>query len=274
MNEEIQPTPTPAADALPEAPPPPPARPARERTTFREYLESLLVTVILVLYGTSFVVQAFKIPSQSMEPTLLVGDHLLVNKFLFGGRGAWYDRVLPYRDVERGDIIVFKYPFDDHPHYVKRVIGLPGDRLRIVDRQVWINGEPLDEPYKVHSEPRSYDDFGDNFPPRSTGYLRPNLRSDWAREIVEHVDRGELVVPPGKYFALGDNRDSSQDSRYWGFVDRESIMGRPILIYWSIDSTSEEYADRSIGGRLIGLANTIVHLPRKTRWDRVFQPVR
>lgn len=274
MDEQLQPTPAPAAVAPPEAPPPPVARPARERTSFREYLESLLVTVILVLYGTSFVVQAFKIPSQSMEPTLLVGDHLLVNKFLFGGRGAWYDRFLPYRDVERGDIIVFKYPFDDHPHYVKRVIGLPGDRLRIVDRQVWINGEPLDEPYKVHAEPRSYDDFGDNFPPRATGYLRPNVRSDWAREMLEHVDRGELVIPPGKYFALGDNRDSSQDSRYWGFVDRESIMGRPVLIYWSIDSTSEEYADRSIGGRLIGLANTIVHLPRKTRWDRVFRPVR
>jgi signal peptidase I len=108
--------------------------------TLREYIESLLVTVILALFGTTFVVQAFKIPSQSMEPTLLVGDHLLVNKFIFGGRGHWYDHVLPYREIRRGDIIVFKFPFQDHPHYVKRVIGIPGDHVKIVDQQVYVNG--------------------------------------------------------------------------------------------------------------------------------------
>src|SRR6202023_212709 len=115
-----------------------------------EYVESLLVTILLALFGTTFIVQAFKIPSQSMEPTLLVGDHLLVNKFLFEGRGAWYERLLPYRPIRRGDIIVFKFPFDDHPHYVKRVIGLPGDRIRIIDQQVYIDGRQLAEPYVVH----------------------------------------------------------------------------------------------------------------------------
>src|SRR6202047_268498 len=115
------------------------ARPA----TLREYIESLLVTVILALFGTTFVVQAFKIPSQSMEPTLLVGDHLLVNKFIFGGRGHWYDSVLPYREIRRGDIIVFKFPFQDHPHYVKRVIGVPGDRIKIVDQLVYVNGKRI-----------------------------------------------------------------------------------------------------------------------------------
>src|ERR1700681_1005537 len=113
----------------------------RPHTSIREYIESLLVTVILALFGTTFVVQAFKIPSQSMEPTLLVGDHLLVNKFIFGGSGAWYESLLPYRAGRRGDIIVFKYPFDDHPYYVKRVIGIPGDRVRIVDQQVYVNGQ-------------------------------------------------------------------------------------------------------------------------------------
>src|SRR5438128_6600467 len=113
----------------------------KEKTTLSEYMESLLVTVILALFGTSFIVQAFKIPSPSMERTLLVGDHLLVNKFIFGGRGAWYEKVLPYRPIRRGDIIVFRYPFDDHPHYVKRVIGLPGDRIKVVDQQVIVNGE-------------------------------------------------------------------------------------------------------------------------------------
>src|SRR2546430_181586 len=122
-------------------------RERREETTLSEYLESLLVTVILALFGTTFIVQAFKIPSQSMEPTLLVGDHLLVNKFIFGGRGHWYDLLLPYRSIHRGDVIVFKFPYQDHPHYVKRVIGLPGDRVKIVDQQVYVNGRKLAEPY-------------------------------------------------------------------------------------------------------------------------------
>ena len=135
--------------------------------TLREYIESLLVTVILALFGTTFVVQAFKIPSQSMEPTLLVGDHLLVNKFIFGGRGHWYDGVLPYREVRRGDIIVFKFPFQDHPHYVKRVIGVPGDHIKIVDQQVYVNGKRISEPYIVRDPAAPYDPFGDNFPPRS-----------------------------------------------------------------------------------------------------------
>src|SRR6266700_7947398 len=115
----------------------------RAHTSVREYIESLLVTVILALFGTTFVVQAFKIPSQSMEPTLLVGDHLLVNKFIFGGRSHWYDHVLPYREIRRGDIIVFKFPYQDHPHYVKRVIGIPGDRVKIVDQQVYLNGKRI-----------------------------------------------------------------------------------------------------------------------------------
>src|SRR6201984_2090984 len=124
-----------------------PHEPHEDQTTFSEYLESLLVTVILALFGTSFVVQAFKIPSASMEGTLLIGDHLLVNKFIFGGTGAWYEKFLPYRPMERGDIIVFKYPYADHQHFVKRVIGLPGDHLKLVDQQVFINGKLLYEPY-------------------------------------------------------------------------------------------------------------------------------
>ena len=131
----------------------------REQTTFAEYLESLLVTIILALFGTSFIVQAFKIPSASMEKTLLIGDHLLVNKFIFGGHGAWYEKFLPYRSLQRGDIIVFKYPYLDHPHYVKRVIGLPGDHVKLVDQQVYINGRMLNEPYVVHDPSVPYDPF-------------------------------------------------------------------------------------------------------------------
>jgi len=225
-----------------------PALPADEsyshanQTTLSEYLESLLVTVILALFGTSFVVQAFKIPSQSMERTLLVGDHLLVNKFIFGGRGAWYDKLLPYRELQRGDIIVFKFPYQDHPHFVKRVIGLPGDHLKIVDQQVYVNGKLLDEPYALHDPASGYGDpLNYNFPPVGNQMYLSSLQPEWAREIHKYIQGDELVVPPGKYFAMGDNRDHSLDSRYWGFVDRDAIMGRPFLIYWSINASSADY---------------------------------
>src|SRR5580698_9175959 len=212
---------------------------ATSKSWVAEYAESLLVTILLALFGTTFIVQAFKIPSQSMEPTLLVGDHLLVNKFIFEGRGAWYDKVLPYRPIRRGDIIVFKFPFDDHPHYVKRVIGLPGDRIRIVNQQVFINGDQLNEPYVVH-DPTQDDSFADNFPPRTEDFSRYGLRPEWGDDIMNHVQHATLIVPPDHYFVMGDNRDRSWDSRYWGFVDHAAIMGRPVLIYWSVEATSDD----------------------------------
>jgi signal peptidase I len=237
-----------------------------------EYLESLLVTVLLALFGTTFVVQAFKIPSQSMEPTLLVGDHLLVNKFLFEGNGAWYEKFLPYRPVRRGDIIVFKFPYDDHPHYVKRVIGLPGDRVRILNDHVFVNGTELVEPYVVH-DPSAQDFFGDNFPPSNRYFYNANLRPEWSVRIMDYVDRGQLVVPPHRYFVMGDNRDRSWDSRYWGFVDQGAIMGRPILIYWSVDATSSDYSNRGLSGTLRGIGETLLHLPSRTRWHRMMREV-
>jgi signal peptidase I len=243
------------------------------RTTLTEYLESLLVTVILALFGTSFVVQAFKIPSPSMERTLLVGDHLLVNKFIFGGRGAWYDKFLPYRALQRGDIIVFKFPYQDHPHFVKRVIGLPGDRLKIVDQQVYVNGTPLNEPYVVHDPASGYDPLNYTFPPAGNQMYLSLVQPEWAREIRKHIQGDELVVPPEKYFAMGDNRDHSLDSRYWGFVDREAIMGRPFLIYWSIDANSADYSDNSFGQRIASVFDTLMHLPARTRWSRMLHTV-
>ena len=173
-------------------------------TTLSEYLESLLVTVILALFGTSFVVQAFKIPSQSMEKTLLVGDHLLVNKFVFGGRGAWYDKYLPYRPLERGDIIVFKFPYQDHPHFVKRVIGLPGDTVAVQDGFAIVNGKKLVE-----------------------NYVPPDYRDD--------RPYSPTVVPPDDYFVLGDHRISSNDSRAWGFVPRSYIYGKAVFVFWPLD---------------------------------------
>src|SRR5580765_1388907 len=245
----------------------------RGTTTISEYLESLLVTVILALFGTSFVVQAFKIPSPSMEKTLLVGDHLLVNKFIFGGTGAWYEKLLPYRPLERGDIIVFKFPYADHQHFVKRVIGLPGDRLKLVDQQVYINGKLLNEPYVVHDAAAGYDPLNYAFPPMGNPLYSSPVEPDWARQIQNYVKGDELVVPPGKYFAMGDNRDHSLDSRYWGFVDRDAIMGRPFLIYWSVDATSADYGQSTFPQRLKSVLETLEHLPARTRWSRMLRTV-
>lgn len=249
-----------------------PARTVVSKIAPADFFESLLVTILLVLFATTFILQAFKIPSQSMEPTLLVGDHLLVNKFIFEGRGAWYEKLLPYRSVQRGDIIVFKFPFDDHPYYVKRVIGLPGDRIRIVEQRVFVNGAPLAEPYVIH-DPSGDDPFADNFPPSDRGFAGIEVRPEWAGQILSYVRNGELVVPPGRYFVMGDNRDRSWDSRYWGFVDDRSIMGRPIVIYWSVQATARDYTDRSLAGTARGIEATLLHLPSRTRWNRMLREV-
>src|SRR5271154_270379 len=263
-----------------------PAEPAEQKveehhedtTTISEYMESLLVTVLLALFGTSFIVQAFKIPSASMEGTLLIGDHLLVNKFIFGGSGAWYEKLLPYRPLERGDIIVFKYPYSDHQHFVKRVIGLPGDRLKLVDQQMYVNGKLLSEPYVVHdplANTNSYDPFINSFPPRRDQMISRQVveESGWRETLRNYVEGDELVVPPGKLFAMGDNRDHSSDSRYWGFVDRTAIMGRPFLIYWSVDATSSDYSQTTFIQRLEGVFDTLAHLPARTRWSRMLHTV-
>jgi signal peptidase I len=241
--------------------------------TLSEYLESLLVTVILALFGTTFIVQAFKIPSASMEGTLLIGDHLLVNKFIFGGRGAWYEKLLPYRPLERGDIIVFKYPFADHQHFVKRVIGLPGDQLKIQGQRVYINGKALLEPYVIHDPSVGYDPLNYAFPPSGNQLYANPLVLEWAREIKKYVRGEEIIVPPGKYFAMGDNRDRSQDSRYWGFVDRDAIMGRPFLIYWSVEASSADYGQSTFLERLKSVVDTLLHLPQRTRWSRMLRTV-
>jgi signal peptidase I len=244
-----------------------------DHTTFSEYLESLLVTVILALFGTTFVVQAFKIPSASMEGTLLIGDHLLVNKFVFGGHVAWYEKFLPYRPLQRGDIIVFKFPYQDHQHFVKRVIGLPGDRLKLDDQRVYINGRPLNEPYVVHDSAAGYDPLNYAFPPVGHQLYTTPVQPEWSRALRNYVRGDEIVIPPGKYFAMGDNRDHSLDSRYWGFVDRDAIMGRPFLIYWSVESTGADYGGNTFWQRLVGVFNTLAHLPARTRWSRMLHTV-
>jgi len=247
-----------------------------KKSTPREYFESLVITVILALFGTTFIVQAFKIPTPSMEDNLLVGDHLLVNKFAFGARGSFLDKLLPFRDIHRGDVIVFRYPKDLTKHYVKRAIGLPGDHLKIVDKQVFINDQPLTEPYKIHkSPPGSYaDPFRDYFPPKP----HPNLiyhgvdENPYWYEDFEKDD--EIVVPPGYYFAMGDNRDNSSDSRYWGFVPRDLIVGKALIIYWSYETGSDEYRRTTAEDRVHQFTDLFTNFFKKTRWSRTFKIIR
>ncbi len=245
----------------------------KKQSTVREYVDSLLVTIILALFGTTFLLQAFKIPSSSMEDTLLVGDHLLVNKFIFAEVEGQTWPLLPYREVRRGDIIVFKYPFPPYQHFVKRVVGMPGDRLKIIDRQVYINGEPLEEPYKVHHRRALPGSFQDNFPPRDE-YFPYAMEGDWAEELFRWTQGDELIIPEGKYFAMGDNRDNSQDSRFWGFVDRRNIIGRPLLIYWSFDSGRSHSSVATEPGPLAAAWDNLAHFFTRARWGRLLHLVR
>ena len=190
----------------------------RKKSVTREYVEAIVIAILLALVIRTLVVQAFTIPSGSMMDTLLVGDYILVNKFLYGPEIPFTDTHLPgLRAPQRGDIIVFKYPQDERRDFIKRIVGTPGDRILIRGRQVLVNGQPLVEPYTKHAESGTTRLGADTY----CGYA-------YACEPT--------VVPPGSYFVMGDNRDNSQDSRYWGFVRREKIKGKAFLIYWSWDS--------------------------------------
>ena len=248
-----------------------------KKSPTRDTLESLVVTVILAVFGTTFVIQAFKIPTGSMETTLLIGDHLLVNKFAFAYPTGKLARVLPYREIRRGDVVVFKFPPSEDTsqageHFVKRVVGLPGDRVRILHRQVFVNGQVLEEPFVHHT----YLDQlrpGDDFPLGTSDYLR-GMTTPWSDELPDHVKDGELVVPPGHYFVMGDNREQSWDSRFWGFVPRELVTGRPLIIYWSYETPREEYTRNSVWDKVTQTADLIIHFFTKTRWRRTFGLVR
>jgi signal peptidase I len=229
-------------------------------------VQSLLGTIVIAVFVITFVVQAFQIPSQSMENTLLVGDYLLVNKLCYGDQGLG-DHLMPYQKIARGDIIVFHYPVDPTQHFVKRVIGLPGDRLRMVNKRVLINGKPLDEPYVRFLEPPN-NPFRDNFP--RMDIAAPGMEGKWWQEMRKLVEDGELIIPEGHYFAMGDNRDDSQDSRYWGFVPRENIIGRPLLIYWSVQDWDHNSAE-NLQGRLYHIAHAVTHIFQITRWNRTLR---
>lgn len=229
-----------------------------KKSTAREYLESIVIAVVLALFVRTFIVQAFKIPTGSMENNLLIGDHLLVNKFILGPSETTIERaLLPMASVERGDVVVFKYPEEPERDFIKRIIGLPGETLELRDKKVYIDGKPLDEPY-VH-------------------FLSPPSGPSNHHELTTFDVReryGPVTVPPNQYFAMGDNRDNSQDSRYWGFLPREYVKGKALVIYWSYDSQPEDYVQNGVSAMVRNIASVIAHFFSRTRWERMFRPIR
>ncbi|MCU1350226.1 MAG: lepB [Acidobacteria bacterium] len=225
---------------------------SHKKSTLREYYEALLIAVIFVNFARIFVFQAFKIPTGSMEDNLKIGDHIIVNKYIYGPVGTPWMQLFPLRDIKRGDIIVFRYPLQPETDFVKRVIGMPGDTLEVRDKQVSINGKPLDEPYVIHKDPTIYP-------------LQPALPEPYR----SRDQFGPYIVPNGQYFAMGDNRDQSSDSRYWGTVPRSMIKGRAFMVYWSFRSHPPS-PDAPTAERLKELAGVVVHFFTRTRWDRTF----
>jgi signal peptidase I len=237
------------AENVPVAPAPPP------RTVVREYLEMLVGAVVLALFARAFIFQAFKIPTGSMEPNLLIGDHLLVDKLVFSPTTGWVeDLVFGKRKVERGDVVVFKYPEDPSRDFIKRVIALPGERVEIQEKRVFINGQVIDEPYAHFLE-------------------APLHRSDPEYGLFAEDGKdnyGPRVVPEDAVLVLGDNRDNSKDSRFWGTLPLDQIKGRAVLVYWSYEASREEYQR---GASFQWLKDTFSAFGR-TRWSRFFHVIR
>lgn len=227
------------------------------KSTPREYFESICVAVILALFIRTFVFQAFKIPTGSMEENLLIGDHLIVNKMLYAPTfGSFEKAIEPVRDVRRGDVVVFKFPNEPDRDFIKRVIALPGEHIRIENKKVFIDGKPLDEPYVFFSEPPGESALG--------------AFADTPRDNMP-----ELVVPEGEYFVMGDNRDNSHDSRFWGTLPRSLLKGRALMIYWSYDSPEGRDAYFKEGlDRFKEVLSVIPYFVTNTRWNRFFHLVR
>ncbi len=234
----------------------------------RSHAKSFVGIVIIVLFAITFIVQAAEVPTESMENTLMTGDYVLADKLHFGigGFGSW---LLPYRAIRRGDIVVFHFPLDPSQYLVKRVVGAPGDHIRLHDGIVYVNGTPLREEYATHKR-SNFDPFRDNFPSQLWGGA---VTVSWRSRLASYVSQGEVVVPEGQYFVMGDNRDHSWDSRYWGFVPRENIVGRPLVVYLSLADDRTALAGGA-NDKLFHSGNMFTHVLQSARWKRMFLLVR
>jgi len=223
----------------------------RDKSVVREYFELIAETAVFVFFVMTFVVQAFQIPTGSMEPTLLIGDFLLVNKLVYSNPHFSLEKaILPRRDLRRQDIVVFKYPKELTKDFVKRIIALEGEKIEIKDKQVYVNDLPISETYKVHNDSQVFS---------KNGYYRYD---DTIRDNF-----GPVVVPPGQCFVMGDNRDNSMDSRYWSFLPLINIKGKPWVIYFSYQAERDSYLRTSLSERL----KKFVRFIPKARWSRMLR---
>ncbi|HUF17229.1 MAG TPA: signal peptidase I [Thermoanaerobaculia bacterium] len=228
----------------------------KAKSTPRIYYELLLIAVIVVNFTRIFVIQAFKIPSGSMVDNLLIGDHIVVNKFVYSpAASALFRQVFPFRTVHRGDVVIFRYPRNLSQDFIKRVVALPGETILIRDKQIYIDGSSIREPWKVHLDPNVYE-----------------FQPDLAEPYRSRDQFGPYRIPEDSYFVLGDNRDLSHDSRYWGAVPRSLIKGRALLVYWSFAGTQLPSNSPPIE-RVRELFTVIVTFFEKTRWDRTFHVI-
>jgi signal peptidase I len=242
----------------------------RTVSVFREYFELIAETLIYVFFVNTFLLQSFVIPTGSMEDTLLIGDHLLVNKVAYSNSlGPVGNLLLPQVKIQRGMVVTFKAPPDLEKEYVKRVIGMPGDRLRISDKKVFINGRPLAEPYTVFKS----QNYGSQFPPRNPYEWYFQFPFNLRRTQRNADGSVDYIVPPRHYFCMGDNRDNSFDSRFWGPVPFEYIVGKPWRIYWSYESNTEEYLTPGLIYKIKDIALTVVRFFTRTRWGRTIKAI-
>ena len=250
--------------------------PRNRATGIRGMIAEWAVTGLALLFASTSLAWSYVIPTGSMEDTLLIGDHILVDKLAYAQPGKISRYLLPYEDPKHGDIIAFRYPVDSSQLFVKRLIGIPGDRIKIVNQQVYRNGVPLKESYACHRS-GYFSAYRDNFP-SGAGWIDippDRIRDARLQEMLKHhVVNGEVVVPPNNYFAMGDNRDNSLDSRYWGFVPRENLVGKPVLIFWSYDATTSDLMAGSGADLARHVIDVSEHLLTRTRWNRTFRLIR
>ena len=256
----------------------------RKKESVLEFLASIAGVLAIALYIITFNVQAFAIPSGSMENTLLVGDHVFVDRIGFAPPSHFLGPLAPYQPIQRGDIVVFLHPDPTQAgtHVVKRILGVPGDHIRLKDGVVYRNGIALSEPYVRHCARENppcpyiapFDPYRDNFPDVTPRANDPNVAPYWAASLRSYVRNGELIVPPGEYFGMGDNRDASLDSRFWGFIPQENVLGRPLFIYWSFETSEAEMMKNAAADRVEHVAHVLIHFFDETRWKRTLRLVR
>ena len=244
----------------------------KPRETAVEFLASMAEVLVTGLFIITFVLQAFAIPSASMEGTLLIGDHLFVNREQFAAPTHWMGPLMPYRHVRRDEIAVFISPEQPGLFLVKRIIGVPGDHIHLRDDVVYRNGKKLVEPFVRHKR-EEHNPYTDNFPALPPSEANGVRDEKWTQELPKHIEGDDIVVPPDSYFAMGDNRDNSYDSRFWGFVPRKNMIGRPMFIYWSFVTAEDQYEMTGWWDRVENLGHIILHFFDGTRWSRTFKPV-